>query len=343
MSERLDWANCGYPTDRPARGGGRLRDLGAAACLLLAGLFAVHGRPAAGTELPPQAFHLVSESFGTPRTWVFDLAQRGDALWAVGNFGINVRRPHSAKWENVVAPEQGRLPLSISFAPSGAGIAVGQAGAVWDVAAGSEQWAPGSVGGDDRLFGAVETAHGDAIAVGAFGAIFMRAAGAKDWRRLATSWGEFDAPHLYAVLMMDSQAALVAGEHGTILRIADGAIAERQQHGEESLFAIIHCGGNYVAGGQEGAVLASPDGSAWNVSRIVRGFDVYGLGCLPDDRVVALGAGTMQIGSPGGAWQPFAPNSTRPGWFSSVVVSGSTVLLGGQGDIWRAQFASRNE
>ncbi len=312
--------------------------------MLLAALSAAHGQQAEGEEeVQRQALHLESEGFGTPRTWVFGLAQRGDAVWAVGNFGINVRRPGAATWVNVVAPEQGRLPLSITFAASGAGIAVGQDGAVWEVAAGSEQWTSGGIGDNDRLFGAAQTSRGDVVAVGAFGAIYTREAGATAWRRVPTHWDEFDAPHLYAVLMMENQAALVVGEHGTILKVADGTIIDRQQHGEESLFAIVRCGAEYVAAGQEGAIRASADGSVWDSSRVVKGFDVYGLGCLPDQRVVALGAGTAQIGSPGGGWQRFEPNSTRPAWFSSILVAGSTVLLGGQGDIWRVQLASRNE
>ena len=344
MSERVDSAEHGYSTSLPGRGPGRRRGSGAAVWLLLLAVLSVAdaGRTA-GEDVPHHVLHLASEGFGTPRTWVFGLAQRGDALWAVGNFGINVRRPGAASWMNVVAPQPGRLPLSISFAATGAGIAVGQDGAVWEVAAGSELWASSGVGANDRLFGVAQTSRGDVIAVGAFGTIYTRAAGATAWRRVEVSWGEFDAPHLYAVLMMDDQAALVVGEHGTILKVANGGVIDRQQHGEESLFAVVRCGADYVAGGQEGAILASSDASVWNVSRVVKGFDVYGLGCLPDHRVMALGAGTAQIGSPGGAWQGFEPNSTRPAWFSSILVSESTMLLGGQGDIWRVQLASRNE
>ncbi len=300
------------------------------------------GHRATADDATPHALNLVSEGIGTPRTWVFALAQRGSEIWAVGNFGFSVKRPGSASWADTM-PAKGRVPLAVVFAPSGAGVAVGQEGAVWDIEPGSAQWTEGSVGAKDRLFGVAVSSQGAYFAVGGFGAMHVRPAGSKSWQRGPSAWEQFDGPHLYAVSFLDDEAALVVGEHATILTIAHGEIVDQQRLGDESLFALARCGDRLVAAGQEGVVLTSADGKAWEKGRIAPGFDTYGLGCLPDQRMVALGSGVVKLGSPAMGWQTWEPTSTRPGWFSGVLVDQAAVYIAGLGDIWRTQFSSHAE
>ena len=72
---------------------------------------------------------------GTPHDMVFSLAMRGEQTWAVGSFGILVKRTPQSPWK-LVSDTGGMAMLGIAFAPSGEGVAVGQAGSLYEVAHG---------------------------------------------------------------------------------------------------------------------------------------------------------------------------------------------------------------
>jgi len=311
------------------------RVLSAALALLLIGL---PSAPSFGdAALPVAKMHLKGEGAASERAWIFGLARRGDDLWAVGSPGILVRRHGASEWTRVASTVT-RVPLDVAFAPSGAGVVVGQEGAIWEAAAGADQWTPRDVKETQRLFAVAASGKGEFLAVGAFGTIWDRPAGSNDWRKVPTRWAEWDGPHLYDVLFLDDTTAVAVGERGTVLKIQDGAVAEEKQYGDESLFAIAHCGSSLVTAGQAGLVMIGDLSSGWKDTHLPDKPDMYGLSCLGDDRVAATSAGFVLVGTDQGGtwdWRKWENNPTRVGWYSGIIAKpDGEVLIAGQGDVW---------
>jgi len=331
----------------PARSDGahRRRPLSSAALALL--LVGLASAPSFGAAAVPVAkMHLKGEGAASDRAWIFGLARRGDELWAVGSPGILVRRPGESAWTRVLSAVT-RVPLDVAFAPSGAGVVVGQEGAIWEAAAGAEQWTPRDVKETQRLFAVAASDKGEFLAVGAFGAIWDRPAGSDDWRKVPTQWAQWDGPHLYDVLFLDDTSAVVVGERGTVLKIQDGAVANEKEYGDESLFAVVHCGSSLVAAGQAGLVMIGGLSSGWKDLHLPDKPDVYGLSCLGDNRVAATSAGFLLIGTAQGetwSWRKWENNSTRVGWYSGIIAKpDGEVLIAGQGDVWGGKIDLKAE
>jgi hypothetical protein len=70
---------------------------------------------------------------GTPHDMVFTIAMRGGQTWAVGSFGILVKRTPESPWK-LISDTGGMAMLGIAFAPNGEGVAVGQAGNLYEAA-----------------------------------------------------------------------------------------------------------------------------------------------------------------------------------------------------------------
>ncbi len=319
----------------------RWRALGAvAAVTLAAGLpaGAAHGDAVRASS----PMHLVAEGAGSSRTWIFGLARRGEELWAVGSFGIQVKRGSSAWAEAVPPPAQ--VPLAIAFAPSGTGVVVGQEGALWEMPANGDHWVKTDIGETQRLFAVAASPAGEFLVAGSFGALWDRPAGQTQWQRVPVKWSGFDGPHLYGAIFVDDTRAAVVGERGTVLSVAHGAITDSAEHGEESLFAITRCGHTLVAAGQEGFVLFG-DGSAWQNTRIDTRPDIFGLGCAGGDQVVGTSAGFIEVATVQNGladWRRWEPNPIRIGWLSTALsANGEGLWLAGQGDVWRTELVTR--
>jgi hypothetical protein len=304
---------------------------------------AEHDPGGALTHPGAAAMHLVPEGVGSVRTWVFGLAKRGNELWAVGTFGILVKRPN-AGWTEAQAPTA-QVPLAIAFAPSGAGVVVGQEGAAWEVQPNSDKWTKVDTAESRRLFAVAASPSGEFVASGAFGALWYRPSGQAQWQRVTTKWTGFDGPHLYGVVFADDNQAVIVGERGSVLTLTHGEIADVSEHGEESLFAVSRCGASLVAAGQEGLVLVR-DSSGWRSMHIDDNPDIFGLGCLKDNRVVAASAGFVEVAVPQASspwdWQRWEPNPTRVGWYSTILSVNGDLLLAGQGDIWRTELVPQS-
>ncbi len=288
--------------------------------------------------------HLVAEGAGGSRTWVFGLARRGDELWAVGSFGIQVKRGSSGWVESLPPPAQ--VPLAIAFAPSGAGVVVGQEGTIWELAPAADRWSKHDIGETQRLFAVAASPSGEFLAAGAFGTLWDRPAGQEQWQRVPAKWTGFDGPHLYGVTFVDEARAVVVGERGSVLTVTHGEITDSAEHGEESLFAITHCGPSLIAAGQEGFVLFG-DGSAWQNARIDARPDIFGLGCVGGDHVVGTSAGFIEVATLQDSladWRRWEPNPVRIGWLSTALsANGEGLWLAGQGDIWRTELVAPPE
>src|SRR5271154_6435031 len=116
----------------------------AAFALLLVGACLV--RPASAAP-----FVVVPAWLGTPHDMVFSLGMRGEQTWVVGSFGILVKRTPQSPWK-LISDTGGVAMLGIAFAPNGDGVAVGQAGSLYEVAQGYDTWTRHDVGTTERLF-----------------------------------------------------------------------------------------------------------------------------------------------------------------------------------------------
>jgi len=302
----------------------------------------------ARADAPSVPLHLGLQWAGTERQYVFSIANRGEELWVVGSFGVQVRKPGATSW-TIVLPPTDEVPLGIAFAPSGEGVMVGQEGTVWELAPDAYTFKQRSIRGAQRLFSVAASPTGEFLAVGSFGTIVDRPAGSNEWHLVPGNWahgplGAWEGPHLYNVTFVDQQTAVVVGERTKVLTVRAGQIASANgdgQLGEESLFSMVSCGGKLFAGGQQGLLL-SGDPSGWHPVRIPDESDIFGLGCLSDNRLLAASTGYLEVGTPSGqgwSWQRLEPNPTKVSWFSSVLPGNSeSVLIAGQGGVWRTDL-----
>ena len=168
---------------------------------------------------------------GTPHDMVFDIAMRGEQTWAVGSFGILVKRTPESPWK-LISDTGGMAMLGIAFAPTGEGVAVGQAGSLYEAAAGYDTWTRHDVGTTERLFAVAASAKGEFVAVGSFGTILDRPAGSKEWHQVNTTWSGGTTPHLYGVVFVDDTTAYVVGEEESVVTVKGGIATDIRDLGQ---------------------------------------------------------------------------------------------------------------
>jgi len=306
---------------------------------------------------------------GTPHDMVFSVTTRGEQIWTVGNFGIMVKRTPQSPWK-LISDTGGMAMLGITFAPSGDGVAVGQAGSLYEVSAGYDTWTRHDVGTTERLFAVAASAKGEFVAAGSFGTILDRPAGSKEWHQVNTTWSGGTTPHLYGVLFADD-TAYVVGESETVVTVKGGVATENRDLGdigkpkvpagatpmqeaaaaagisgagpvEPAFFTIARCGGAIYASGQQG-LLAVKQGSAdWQIQTIPGKPDFFGMTCTPDGQLVGTSAGFLMVGkhqNNGWAWQEMPVVPVRLDWIASAVSVGpDALLLAGPAAVWEGQF-----
>jgi hypothetical protein len=341
----------------------RVRVYLAALALLLAGVCL--GRPASAAPLVVMPAWL-----GTPHDMVFGLSMRGEQTWAVGSFGILVKRTPQSPWK-VISDTGGMAMLGIAFAPSGEGVAVGQTGSLYEVAAGYDTWSRHDVGTTERLFAVAASAKGEFVAAGSFGTIFDRPAGSKEWRQVSTTWSGGTTPHLYGVLFADDTTAIVVGEDETVVTVKGGVATDTSDLGqigkpkvavgaapmqdaaiaagisgagpvEPAFFTIAKCGGAIYASGQQGLLAVKQGGANWQIQTIPGKPDFFGLTCMPDGQLVGTSAGFLMVGKRQNnewSWEERPVVPVRLDWIASAMPFGAdALLLAGPAAIWEGQL-----
>jgi hypothetical protein len=335
----------------------------AALALLLAG--ACLGRPASAAP-----FAVAPAWLGTPHDMVFGLSMRGEQTWVVGSFGILVKRTPQSPWK-LISDTGGMAMLGIAFAPSGDGVAVGQAGSLYEVAKGYDTWTRHDVGTTERLFAVASSAKGEFVAVGAFGTILDRPADSKEWRQVSATWSGGTTPHLYGVLFADDATAIVVGEDETVVAVKGGIATDVSDLGqmgkpkpspnatarqeaaavagiagagpvEPAFFAIAKCGGAIYASGQQGLLAVKESGADWQIQTIPGKPDLFGLACTPDGQLIGTSAGFLMVGTHRNnewSWQERPVVPVRLDWIASALPVGSdALLLAGPAAVWEGQL-----
>jgi hypothetical protein len=314
-------------------------------------------------------FAVMPAWLGTPHDMVFNIAMRGEQTWVVGSFGIMVKRTAQSPWK-LISDTGGMAMLGIAFAPSGDGVAVGQAGSLYEVATGYDSWTRHDVGTTERLFAVAASSKGEFVAVGSFGTVLDRPAGSKQWHQVNTTWGGGTTPHLYGVLF-DDDTAYVVGEDEAVVTVKGGIATEIRDLGqmgkpkvpagatpmqeaaaaagisgagpvEPAFFTMAKCGGAIYASGQQGLLAVKRGSADWQIQTIPGKPDFFGITCTPDGRLVGTSAGFLMVGknqNGGWSWQEMPVVPVRLDWIASAMPIGpDALLLAGPAAVWEGQL-----
>ena len=322
-----------------------------------------------GGSVSAAPFVVMPAWLGTPHDMVFRSLMRGEQTWAVGSFGILVKRTPQSPWK-LVSDTGGMAMLGIAFAPSGEGVAVGQAGGLYEVRTGFDSWTRHDVGTTERLFAVAASAKGEFVAAGSFGTILDRPAGSKQWRQVNTTWNSGTTPHLYGVLFADDNTAIVVGEDETVVTVKGGVATDISDLGqmdkpkvpasatsmqeaavagiagagpvEPAFFTIAACGGAIYASGQQGLLAVKQGGANWQILTIPGKPDFFGLACTPDGQLVGTSAGFLMVGTHRNnewSWQERPVVPVRLDWIASAMAVGpDLLLLAGPAAVWEGQL-----
>jgi hypothetical protein len=315
-------------------------------------------------------FAVMPAWLGTPHDMVFSIAQRGEQTWVVGSFGILVKRTPQSPWK-LVSDTGGMAMLGIAFAPSGEGVAVGQAGSLYEVPANYDTWTRHDVGTTERLFAVAASSKGEFVVAGSFGTILDRPAGSKQWRQVNTTWSGGTTPHLYSVVFADDTTAYVVGEDESVVTVKNGIATEIRDLGqgnkpkvpagatpmqeaaaaagisgagpvEPAFFTMVKCGGAIYASGQQGLLAVKQGNADWQIQTIPGKPDFFGMTCTPDGQLVGTSAGFLMVGkhqSSGWSWQEMPVVPVRLDWIASAMPVGpSALLLAGPAAVWEGQL-----
>jgi hypothetical protein len=307
---------------------------------------------------------------GTPHDMVFAITMRGGQTWAVGSFGILVKRTPDSPWK-LISDTGGMAMLGIAFAPTEEGVAVGQAGSLYEAAAGYDTWTRHDVGTTERLFAVAASAKGEFIAVGSFGAILDRPAGSKEWHQVNTTWSGGTTPHLYGVVFVDDTTAYVIGEEESVVTVKGGIATDIRDLGqpnkpkvpvgstpmqaadaaagisgaapvEPAFFTITKCGGAIYASGQQGLLAIKEPNAEWRTETVPGKPDFFGLTCTPDGQLVGTSAGFLVVGKHQNnewSWEERPVVPVRLDWIASALPAGpDALLLAGPAAVWEGQL-----
>jgi hypothetical protein len=315
-------------------------------------------------------FAVMPAWLGTPHDMVFDMAMRGEQTWVVGSFGILVKRTTQSPWK-LISDTGGMAMLGIAFTPTGDGVAVGQAGSLYEVATGYDTWTRHDVGTTERLFAVAASAKGEFVAAGSFGTVLDRPAGSKQWHQVNTTWGGGTTPHLYSVVFADDTTAYVVGEDEAVVTVKGGIATEIRDLGqgsrpkvpagatpmqeaaaaagisgagpvEPAFFTMVKCGSAIYASGQQGLLAVKQGNADWQIQTIPGKPDFFGMTCTPDGRLVGTSAGFLMVGknqNGGWSWQEMPVVPVRLDWIASAMPIGpDALLLAGPAAVWEGQL-----
>lgn len=224
------------------------------------------------------------------RWLLLDACRVGPAVVAVGERGTILRSEDSGQtWKEVHCPVSATL-TGISFSDTHAGWIVGHDGTVLASADGGASWTPQSTGApvETSFLDVVAVDAATAVAVGAYGACYVTTDGGHAWARRSLLPEEL---HLNEASRGEGSAFYVAGERGTLLKLADAhAEAAPLQTGYDGSFngLLVTGHGQLLAYGLRGHVYRSPDdGHTW--------FEIAGLPPVLLSAGVALSSGPIVL------------------------------------------------
>ncbi len=254
----------------------------------------------------------------------------------VGDRGLIYLSKDGARTWNVVDSKTRRALAAVCFPDDQYGWIVGQRGVILHSPDRGGTWVVQPSGVDRYLLDVdfIDRHHG--FAVGADATVVMTSNGGKTWQR-----SPFEPPpdleemeediNLFAVVMMDTRQACLAGDYGRIFRTedrgqtwteADSPLYDREMMEGKILYAMAHHAGTLYAAGIDGVLVHSRDqGRTWK--EVDTGFSGPELYCLDVVGRVALAAGSgghlIKTSDGGATWQVVVvPEKVTRFWLSGV-------------------------
>ncbi|QID18357.1 photosystem II stability/assembly factor-like protein [Nitrogeniibacter mangrovi] len=269
--------------------------------------------------------HVVSS--GTPHDMLYAVSLEDSHGIAVGDAGlVMVSNDGGSTWSRQGARPTDLALLSVAR-KSGRCLAGGQSGLIL-VAPDCTAWHKADSGTEERIFSVDMNRKHLAYAAGAFGTLLRSEDGGKAWTSIEIPWdqvlGDIAEPHLYAVKVLDSGDALVAGEFGLMLRIDPQGQWTVLHKGKRSLFNLVTTADGVIfAVGQEGVILKSEDrGTHWR--ELESGTAAILTSVWADDRrdIVVGGVNTLLSSRDGGATWHMPPSAlVRRNWQLDLAAS----------------------
>ncbi|MBN1653121.1 MAG: hypothetical protein JXA30_05025 [Deltaproteobacteria bacterium] len=252
-------------------------------------------------SLMPKAASVSADALDqlSPRDKIFDLAVRGDRIFAVGFPGILLcSSDRGNHFTSIEVPTNDAL-FSIDIAADGFGAAVGRGGLVVTTRDGGKSWKKSRTETKEHLFSVSVITGGKVWAVGHFGTIIHSADRGRSWisqtydstlpRRInqieelgrardsvtaeQENEGAVDEARLNSVTFSDENKGWIAGEFGLVLHTDDGGTTWKRQRSNVNLlmFAIRAIDNRkLLAVGSEGILIETEDGGV-NWKRVQTG------------------------------------------------------------------------
>lgn len=226
---------------------------------------------------------------------MLDVAAREDGrLVAVGERGhIFISDDRGSDWRAALSPNTATL-TAVRFIDARRLVAVGHDALILRSHDGGESWSEvqRDAEAEEPLLSVWLDEGGRGFAVGAYGRFEFSTDGGATWQRRELEANE-EALHLNAIVRMDEDVLLIAGEAGTLLRSQDGG--ERWEslaspYSGSYFGALALPDGGVLVYGMRGHVFRSDDGGeTWQeLATGVQG-SLFGGRALGDGRVVLVG------------------------------------------------------
>jgi photosystem II stability/assembly factor-like uncharacterized protein len=263
------------------------------------------------------------------------IARAGNALVAVGNYGVAVRSTDGGKtWQ------QGEVPVStlltaVHFVDERLGWAVGHGGVILHSSDGGATWQLQAVLDEHPVLLSVHFTNGDhGYAVGAYGAAFSTTDGGRHWASMTVGSGRDGDHHLNTLFSTRSGALFISAETGAAFRSVDhGATWTKLTTGVSgSLWSGLECSdGEVVLLGMSGRVIASRDGGeTWQLRETGTEQSLTSGIALADGGLLVVGAGGVVLRAAAGGPLRLEIRADRQNLAAAVTSPTGAVVVAGQ-------------
>lgn len=247
-----------------------------------------------------------TENHDNLRPWLWDVSQAGDLWLACGDRGTILTSELGIDWELAAVPDGliDRVLLGID-GDDAIQVAVGSQGTVL-VSDNGIQWRQVDPAPTTHDLQGVAVGHGRIVVSGGGGLILTNATDI-DTAAASQSWSAATTGVTEFISSVCSWPGgfVAAGNHGTLLTSPDGTIWTPQSTGvQDWIYSVRYLGDLLIAVGQNGLILSSPDGERWTVTPSGTQTWLNDIGHL-DGRYVAVGTqGTVLTSSDRTSWSP---------------------------------------
>lgn len=303
----------------------------AAATLMVGVAVATTPRPAD----PPGEVPAMQARLATQASLVA-VAQAGDALVAVGDYGTVIRSTDGGRhWSQAQRVPVSTLLTGVSFIDAQHGWAVGHGGVILATTDGGDSWRLQHVAEQKPVLLGVHFSNATTgYAVGAYGTALRTADGGQTWTPMTVGEGRDADLHLNHLFQGPDGSLFAAGEGGAAFRSRDGG--EHWTRLDTGVSGSLWSGlarqdGRIVLLGMSGRVLESADGGThWKVLESGTSQSLTGGLETPDGALLLVGSGGTVVQGQGDTLRTRIRDD-RQNLAAVALAGGQRILLGQSG------------